>query len=189
MTSKRLFSSHVEPIAVNMPSASINHSDNDPSAFHYESIDGMPVSKFPFPEGHTVDDILAQYAHIDPFAIVAKDLSSFSDSVTQVVHSEHPLMEQVARYVLDAKGKRFRPTVVLLMSRALGTPANPLPVSDANVNGHNAHADSIDTPLTPGLAPLSSSSASNPFASILSYVSPNTIGKQSDTNYSEIEPT
>ena len=56
---------------------------------------------------------------IDPFALVAADVSRMNVSIKELLGSDHPLLESVARYFFENEGgKKVRPTMVLLMSAA-----------------------------------------------------------------------
>jgi geranylgeranyl pyrophosphate synthase len=61
----------------------------------------------------------------DPFEFVAKDLESLSQYVSGLMTSENPILTQAATVFFDSKmdnsrqGKRFRPTIVALVSQTL----------------------------------------------------------------------
>lgn len=60
----------------------------------------------------------APYA-ADPFNLVSKDLSPFTDNIKELVESEHPVLSMAAKHFFEKRhGKRFRPTIVALMSLA-----------------------------------------------------------------------
>lgn len=64
----------------------------------------------------------------DPFAFVASDLQSLSDVVKDLVVSENPVLTMAASHFFQQRqGKRFRPTIVSLISRALNPTADGLP--------------------------------------------------------------
>lgn len=52
--------------------------------------------------------------------IVADDFSRLNERVITELHSSVPLIESIGHYIVDAGGKRMRPTLVLLCARALG---------------------------------------------------------------------
>lgn len=60
-------------------------------------------------------------ADIDPFKLVEPDLRPLSHSIKDLVGIDHPVLNKVARHFFDMQGKRFRPTILLLVSQALGT--------------------------------------------------------------------
>jgi geranylgeranyl pyrophosphate synthase len=55
---------------------------------------------------------------LDPFKSVEKDMKRLNHGIAALVASKHPLLEVLAKYYFQIPGKRFRPTVVLLMGRA-----------------------------------------------------------------------
>lgn len=52
-------------------------------------------------------------------AIVADDFAALNQKVVSELHSQVPLIESIGHYIIDAGGKRMRPTLVLLCARAL----------------------------------------------------------------------
>ena len=54
----------------------------------------------------------------DPFRVVAKELKFLTKNIQQLLGSGHPILDSVAKYYTHAEGKRIRPLLVLLMSRA-----------------------------------------------------------------------
>lgn len=80
------------------PSSTENHSKNS----------NLMTAKGPVPEGP------------DPFKLVKEELSPLSDYVKDLVVSENPVLTMAASHFFDQRqGKRFRPTIVALMARAL----------------------------------------------------------------------
>ena len=63
--------------------------------------------------------IFAHHCHIDPFQCVEHDLLLTSTSYKIITASDHPLLDQIAQHLLQAHGKRVRPTILLLLSRAM----------------------------------------------------------------------
>jgi octaprenyl-diphosphate synthase len=53
-------------------------------------------------------------------AIVADDFAALNHKVVAELHSQVPLIENIGHYIIEAGGKRMRPTLVLLCARALG---------------------------------------------------------------------
>lgn len=51
---------------------------------------------------------------------VADDFSAVNATILQQLHSTVGLVENIGHYIIDAGGKRLRPLLVLLVSRALG---------------------------------------------------------------------
>ncbi|CEG40354.1 geranylgeranyl diphosphate synthase [Plasmopara halstedii] len=55
----------------------------------------------------------------DPFQLVAQDIVNVNDSIKRILGSDHPVLAAVARYFFEHDGgKKVRPTMVLLVSRA-----------------------------------------------------------------------
>ena len=56
----------------------------------------------------------------EPFGLVSKDIQPLSDYVKELVESENPVLTMAASHFFDQRqGKRFRPTIVALMSKAI----------------------------------------------------------------------
>src|SRR3990172_5920353 len=51
---------------------------------------------------------------------VDAELSLVGERIREAIRSEEPLLTDIAEYVIDAGGKRIRPTVALLANRAAG---------------------------------------------------------------------
>ncbi|KAL4156761.1 hypothetical protein PRNP1_005787 [Phytophthora ramorum] len=55
----------------------------------------------------------------DPFTLVEQDMVSVTHSIKRILGSDHPVLAAVARYFFEHDGgKKVRPTMVLLLSRA-----------------------------------------------------------------------
>jgi hypothetical protein len=55
----------------------------------------------------------------DPFAMVSEELAPFTDSIKDVVAADHPILSEASKHFFAKKqGKRFRPTIVMLMAKA-----------------------------------------------------------------------
>lgn len=52
------------------------------------------------------------------FSPVEADLRLLSENLIQLVGTRHPILSAAAEYLFGAGGKRVRPAIVLLMSRA-----------------------------------------------------------------------
>ncbi|OMO90339.1 Polyprenyl synthetase [Corchorus olitorius] len=76
----------------------------------------------------------------DPFSIVADELSLIAGRLRSMVVTEVPNLASAAEYFfkIGAEGKRFRPTVLLLMATALNEHRPELPPAGV---GHNLPAD------------------------------------------------
>ncbi|XP_020598625.1 solanesyl-diphosphate synthase 1, mitochondrial-like, partial [Phalaenopsis equestris] len=64
----------------------------------------------------------------DPFALVADELSILANRLRKMVVAEVPKLASAAEYFfkLGVEGKRFRPTVLLLMASAIDMPAHAM---------------------------------------------------------------
>merc|ERR1712238_156771 len=84
----------------------------------------------------------------DPFAMVEKELKPFSDSITELVSSDQPILSMAAKHFFEKKhGKRFRPTIVQLVAKAV---AGAIP---------EGQAQTVDTTIATTESPESASSA------------------------------
>merc|ERR1719276_249276 len=55
----------------------------------------------------------------DPFKMVEKELKPFSDSISELVSSDQPILSMAAKHFFEKRhGKRFRPTIVQLLAKA-----------------------------------------------------------------------
>ncbi|CAI9760077.1 unnamed protein product [Fraxinus pennsylvanica] len=72
---------------------------------------------------------------LDPFSLVADELSILANRLRSMVVAEVPKLASAAEYFfkMGVEGKRFRPTVLLLMATALNLPMSRLP-PDATVH-------------------------------------------------------
>ena len=56
----------------------------------------------------------------DPFKMVEKELKPFADSISELVSSDQPILSMAAKHFFEKRhGKRFRPTIVQLMAKAV----------------------------------------------------------------------
>lgn len=56
----------------------------------------------------------------DPFEMVEKELKPFSDSISELVSSDQPILSMAAKHFFEKRhGKRFRPTIIQLMAKAV----------------------------------------------------------------------
>lgn len=55
----------------------------------------------------------------DPFKLVSAELAPFSDNIKELVENDHPVLSKAAKHFFEQRhGKRFRPTIVMLMAKA-----------------------------------------------------------------------
>jgi len=56
----------------------------------------------------------------DPFSMVEKELQSFSDSIKELVSTDQPILSMAAKHFFEKRhGKRFRPTIIQLIAKAV----------------------------------------------------------------------
>jgi geranylgeranyl pyrophosphate synthase len=75
-------------------------------------------------EGLTLSDYITGSKKIetlpDPFKMVEKELQPFSDSIKELVSTDQPILSMAAKHFFEKRhGKRFRPTIVQLMAKAV----------------------------------------------------------------------
>jgi len=76
----------------------------------------------------------------DPFKMVEKELQPFSESIKELVSTDQPILSMAAKHFFEKRhGKRFRPTIVQLMAKAVAaaTPeqiSSDAPASTRSVN-------------------------------------------------------
>jgi len=76
-------------------------------------------------DGFTIDLESKQYLKSieklpDPFKLVEKELKPFSDSIKELVSSDQPILSMAAKHFFEKRhGKRFRPTIIQLMAKAV----------------------------------------------------------------------
>ncbi|KAG5191230.1 geranyl-diphosphate synthase [Tribonema minus] len=64
----------------------------------------------------------------DPFRLVASDMKTLSDGCKELLGTDHPVLQSAAQYFFDVDGgKKVRPVMVLLMSRACNASCAPPP--------------------------------------------------------------
>ncbi len=78
--------------------------------------------------------VAADHAGSNPAITVAAELRKVEDKLAQLLNSRETLIAEICRYLVNAGGKRLRPTFVLLVYRACGG-------SDKRLN------DAIDTAI------------------------------------------
>lgn len=55
----------------------------------------------------------------DPFKMVEKELQPFSDSISELVSSDQPILSMAAKHFFEKRtGKRFRPTIIQLVAKS-----------------------------------------------------------------------
>ncbi len=72
----------------------------------------------------------------DPFKMVEKELQPFSDSIKELVSTDQPILSMAAKHFFEKRhGKRFRPTIVQLMAKAVAH-ATPEQVNGVTKHHH-----------------------------------------------------
>lgn len=67
----------------------------------------------------------------DPFKMVEKELQPFSDSIKELVSTDQPILSMAAKHFFEKRhGKRFRPTIVQLVAKAVAGAAPEQMFSD-----------------------------------------------------------
>ena len=103
----------------------------------------------------TLNRTLNPFINIDPYKAVENDIVSVGASLKSLIGSDHPVLHLVANHFFDVPGKRVRPTIVLLLSRALSITGQSSPsqkrLSEISELIHTAsllHDDVIDSSST-----------------------------------------
>jgi geranylgeranyl pyrophosphate synthase len=80
-----------------------------------DPLEGLKLSSFVGCGGNTKIETLP-----DPFKMVEKELQPFSDSIKELVSSDQPILSMAAKHFFEKRhGKRFRPTIVQLVAKAI----------------------------------------------------------------------
>lgn len=78
----------------------------------------------------------------DPFKMVEKELKPFSDSIKELVSTDQPILSMAAKHFFEKRhGKRFRPTIVQLVAKAVAA-ATPEQITSAD--SHSYAADLLE---------------------------------------------
>ncbi|XP_042407205.1 solanesyl-diphosphate synthase 1, mitochondrial-like isoform X2 [Zingiber officinale] len=88
--------------------------------YHFQSSHGLHDIRYQIDQ----DKIPAAKEPVDPFALVSDELSIIANRLQSMVVSKVPKLASAAEYFfkVGAEGKKFRPTVLLLMASALSMP-------------------------------------------------------------------
>ena len=80
-----------------------------------DMLDGVQLSMFKGCGGKMKIETLP-----DPFKMVEEELQPFSDSIKELVSTDQPILSMAAKHFFEKRhGKRFRPTIVQLMGKAV----------------------------------------------------------------------
>lgn len=81
----------------------------------------------------------------DPFKMVEKELQPFSDSIKELVSTDQPILSMAAKHFFEKRhGKRFRPTIVQLMSKAVAACDPEIMKSSEGGRWQNSGASDVD---------------------------------------------
>ena len=84
-----------------------------------DTMEGTQLSEYVGLGGKTKIETLP-----DPFKMVEKELKPFSDSIAELVSSDQPVLSMAAKHFFEKRhGKRFRPTIVQLVAKAVAAAA------------------------------------------------------------------
>merc|ERR1712238_608585 len=101
-----------------------------------DKLDGLTLSMFKGCGGKARIDTLP-----DPFKMVEKELQPFADSISELVSSDQPILSMAAKHFFEKRhGKRFRPTIVQLMAKAV-TVSTPEHLIKGSAPSSNATPD------------------------------------------------
>lgn len=109
-----------------------------------DTLEGLQLSDYTGLGGKTKVETLP-----DPFKMVEKELQPFSDSIKELVSTDQPILSMAAKHFFEKRhGKRFRPTIVQLMAKAVAASA-PEDMfrneSDVSASETEHHADSMES--------------------------------------------
>lgn len=91
-----------------------------------DPLEGLQLSNYVGCGGKTKIETLP-----DPFQMVEKELQPFSDSIKELVSSDQPILSMAAKHFFEKRhGKRFRPTIVQLVAKAVAAATPEKIVSD-----------------------------------------------------------
>ena len=80
-----------------------------------DELEGLRLSSFKGLGGQVKIETLP-----DPFKMVEKELQPFSDSIKELVSTDQPILSMAAKHFFEKRhGKRFRPTIVQLVAKAV----------------------------------------------------------------------
>lgn len=101
------------------------------------------------PSNPTIDGTLRvdAKAGMDPARSMGRETKFLTRNIRRLLGSGHPMLDTVAKYYTKSEGKRIRPLVVLLMSRATSlTPERP---RESSPMPSAAWAEELDSPISP----------------------------------------
>ena len=70
----------------------------------------------------SMEEMMTISGRADAFQLVSEDIDTMSGGIKELLGSDHPVLEQCAKYFFDIDGgKKIRPTMVMAISHALNT--------------------------------------------------------------------
>lgn len=107
-----------------------------------DPLEGLQLSTFVGCGGKTKIETLP-----DPFKMVEKELQPFSDSIKELVSSDQPILSMAAKHFFEKRhGKRFRPTIVQLVAKAVAA-ATPEHLTNGDVTPASSSSSSSQDAL------------------------------------------
>lgn len=102
-----------------------------------DKLDGVQLSMFKGCGGKMKIETLP-----DPFKMVEKELQPFSDSIKELVSTDQPILSMAAKHFFEKRhGKRFRPTIVQLMAKAVAVATPEHLDSDTSTTAHSVDVE------------------------------------------------
>ncbi|CDR42399.1 CYFA0S09e02740g1_1 [Cyberlindnera fabianii] len=77
----------------------------------------------------------------DPLSLVSHEMSQLANNIGKLIGSGHPTLNRISAYYFESQGKKIRPLIVLLLSRAL----SEIPLEERN----RIAIDNFDIPEQP----------------------------------------
>lgn len=87
----------------------------------------------------------------NPISLVSNEMNTLAKNIMALIGSGHPTLNRVTSYYFETEGKKVRPLLVLLLSRAL----SEIPLKERD----NIPIDTTDVPEDPMYSKLSSNSS------------------------------
>lgn len=116
---------------------------------------GIPQTQYKLPTHITLNELIDANSHVDPFAMARDDLGVVSKNMQDVVGSDHPVIRSIANHFFETTGKMVRPTICVLIARALKagvcpdadhitSPSSPTSNLDIDFNDNQRTKNSIN---------------------------------------------
>lgn len=121
-----------------LPEITVGNSHRDPTILKVgddveDTLQGLKLGDFLATKGKKAKKRIDTLP--DPFKMVEKELKPFSDSISELVSSDQPILSMAAKHFFEKRhGKRFRPTIVQLVAKAVAA-STPESIGNANETG------------------------------------------------------